>query len=91
VKVLAAAVGEGVGAVVGAAVGLLGVAPVLLVLPHAMTPMASTRLMTTKNASFGNTFMSVLLLKKCSSLVSTTPYVCDEAMLTTYLQDYGVP
>jgi hypothetical protein len=64
VKVLAVvAVGVGVGAVVGAVVGVLGVDPVLEALPHALTPIISTRPMTAKKVSFGNTLMNALLHK----------------------------
>src|SRR6266702_2687398 len=72
----------GVGAVVGAVVGVLGADPVLVVPPHALTPITSTRPMTMSKARFGTTFMSVLLNKQCSSLVSPTPDVCDEVVLT---------
>ena len=81
-------VGVGVGAVVGAVVGVLGVDPLLVVPPHALTPITRTKPMTTSKARFGNTLMSVLLSKQCSSLVSTTACVCDEVVLTIYLQDW---
>jgi len=81
VKALAV-VGVGVGAVVGAVVGVLAVDPVLVVLPHALTPITSTRPLTTKKARSGNILMSVLLRKQCARLVSPTPYVCDEVVLT---------
>jgi len=84
VKVVAV-VGVGVGAVVGAVVGVLAVDPVLVVLPHALTPITSTRPLTTKKAQCGNILMSVLLRKQGARLVSTTPYVCDEVVLTISL------
>jgi len=76
-----------VGAVVGAVVGVLAVDPVLVVPPHALTPITRTRPMTMSKARFGTTFMSVLLSKQGSSLVSTTPDVCDEVVLTIYVHN----
>ncbi len=75
-------VGVGVGAVVG--VGVLGVAPVLLVPSQAVTTITSTRPMTTRKARVGNIFMKVLLRKQCGSLVSTTLCVCEVVVLTIY-------
>jgi hypothetical protein len=81
VKALAV-VGVGVGAVVGAVVGVLAVDPGLVVPPHALTPITSRRPLTTKKARCGNILMSVLLRKQSARLLSPTPYACDEVVLT---------
>jgi hypothetical protein len=75
----------GVAAVVGAVVGVLGADPLLVVPPHAMTTITSTRPRTTSQARFENILMSALLRKQGASLVSPTPGVCDEMVLTSYV------
>ncbi len=50
-----------------------------------LTAITSTRPRTTSQARFGNILMSVLLRKQGARLVSTTPGVCDEVVLTSYV------
>jgi len=66
-------------------VAVVGVDPLLVVPPHALTVITSTRPRTTSQARFGNILMSVLLSKQGARLVSTTPGVCDEVVLTSYV------
>ncbi len=55
---------------VAAAVGVLGVDPVLVVPPQALTTITRTSPIATKNVRFGNTIMNVLLRKNCCTRVS---------------------
>ena len=65
--------------------GVLGADLVLVVPPHALTASTSTRPSTTSQARFGNILTSVLLSKQGARLVSPTPGVCDEVVLTNYV------